>query len=146
MNVDLENSTARVGGISSLSAHAAFMFSDASEHLASTRALEAPFRADCGANFFGDRAVKRGRILGTGFCEKGSFDMPDVSEAIAELTDRLIAFRAVRTIVNQGSDISAGQRKDASCPAVRYSSAGIDLRSRASPEIDGLVQALRGTG
>lgn len=60
---------------------------------------------DCGANFFGGSAVKRGRILGTGFCEKGSFDMPDISKAIAELTDRLIAFRAVRTIVNQGSDI-----------------------------------------
>lgn len=41
---------------------------------------------DCGANFFGGSAVKRGRILGTGFCEKGSFDMPDISKAIAELT------------------------------------------------------------
>ncbi|MCK1462997.1 MULTISPECIES: hypothetical protein [unclassified Bradyrhizobium] len=128
MNVDLENSTARVGGISSLSALAALMFSDSSSHLASPRVLEASFRTDCGANFFGGRAVKRGRILGTGFCEKGSFDMPDISEAIAELTDRLIAFRAVRTIVSRGSDISVGQRKEASCPAVRYSSAGIDLR------------------
>ncbi|MCK1515155.1 hypothetical protein IVB22_21910 [Bradyrhizobium sp. 190] len=41
MNVDLENSTARVSGISSLSALAAFMFSDSTEHLASPRALEA---------------------------------------------------------------------------------------------------------
>lgn len=72
--------------------------------------------------------------------------MPDISKAIAELTDRLIAFRAVRTIVNQGSDISAGQREEASCPAVRYSSAGIDLRCRACPEIDSLVQASKGTG
>ncbi|MDE5446709.1 hypothetical protein GWG65_36200 [Bradyrhizobium sp. CSA207] len=72
--------------------------------------------------------------------------MPDISEAIAELTDRLIAFRAVRTIINQGSDISAGQRKEAPCPAVGYSSAGIDLRSRDRPEIDSLVQASRGTG
>lgn len=72
--------------------------------------------------------------------------MPDISEALAELTDRLIAFRAVRTIVNQGSEISAGQGNEAPCPAVRYSSAGIELRSRDCPEFDSLVQASRGTG
>lgn len=40
VNVDLENSTAHVAGISSLSALAAFMFNDSSEHLASPRVLE----------------------------------------------------------------------------------------------------------
>lgn len=75
--------------------------------------------ADCGASVFGGSAVNRGRIFETGFCEKGSFDRPDITESIADLTDRLIAFRAARTIVNQGSDVSAGQREQASCPAVR---------------------------
>ena len=120
------------------------MFSDSTEHLASPRGLEARLQGRLWSKLLSGRAVKLGRILGTGFCKKGRSTC-QISARRVELTGRLIAFRAVRTIVNQGSDISAGQREEASCPAVRYSSAGIDLRSRDCPEIDSLVQASKGT-
>ncbi|MGY3464878.1 hypothetical protein ACVW0I_001749 [Bradyrhizobium sp. LM6.11] len=90
MNVNLENGTALLGRISSLSAPAAFVFSDSTEHLASPWALEARLHGRLWSKLpLAAVLLSVGKLSGR--LLKGSFHMPDISEAIAELTDRLIA-------------------------------------------------------
>lgn len=107
VNVDLENGTALVGRISSLSALAAFMFRDSTEHLAFPRAL---VRSTTSWSIVEQTSLAAvllsvGEFSGPASVRKGRSTCQISARRSPSSPDRLIAFRAVRTIVNQGSDI-----------------------------------------